>query len=159
MVAEVFAGLGAIKTAFDMAKGLQNIHDTVARDRAVIELQKEILSAQSTQAALVETVSALKGRVAELEAWDADKQRYKLTELRPGVTAYALKEGMENGEPPHQLCTSCYHAHHKSILDHQEWVPGRAKVLVCHDCGAYHYVSGLAQPDHQKLRPTPYRGR
>ncbi len=81
MVGEIFAGLGAIKTAFDMAQGLQKIHDTVARDRAVIELQKEILTAQSTQAALVEAVGALKGRVAQLEAWDADKQRYTLTDF------------------------------------------------------------------------------
>ena len=52
MVGEAIAGLSAVKTAFDMAKALQNIHDTVARDRAVIELQKEILSAQVAQAAL-----------------------------------------------------------------------------------------------------------
>ena len=54
VVAETIAGLGAIKTAFDMAKALENIHEAVARDRAVIDLQKEILAAQSAQAALVD---------------------------------------------------------------------------------------------------------
>jgi hypothetical protein len=75
-----------------MAKGLQDIHDTVARDRAVIELQKEILSAQSTQAVLVESVSTLKGRVAELEAWNAESKRYERREVARGVIAYTLKQ-------------------------------------------------------------------
>jgi hypothetical protein len=38
VVAETLASLNAVKTAFDMAKALQNIHDATARDRAVIEL-------------------------------------------------------------------------------------------------------------------------
>jgi len=79
VVAETIAGLGAVKTAFGMAKALQGIHDTVARDRAVIELQKEILVALSAQSALVESEGALKKEVADLKAWGADKQRYKLT--------------------------------------------------------------------------------
>ena len=41
MVGEIFRGLSAIKTAFDMAQGLQNIHDAVTRDRAIIEPQKK----------------------------------------------------------------------------------------------------------------------
>jgi hypothetical protein len=69
MVGEALAGLSAIKTAFDMAQGLQKIHDAVARDRAIIELQKEILAAQAAQSALIETVGDLKKRVAELETW------------------------------------------------------------------------------------------
>ena len=36
--AEVYAGLSAIKSAFDMTKGLKDIHDVTLRDRAVIEL-------------------------------------------------------------------------------------------------------------------------
>ena len=35
MVGEAIAGLGALKTAFDMTKTLQNMHDVVTRDRAV----------------------------------------------------------------------------------------------------------------------------
>ena len=71
MAGEIFAGLTAIKTAFDIAKGLKDIDDAARRNAAVIELQGKILDAQSGQAALIETVGALKARVAELEAWDA----------------------------------------------------------------------------------------
>jgi len=48
---------------------LQKIHDVTARDRAVIELQKEILTAQAAQATLIETIGDLKKRVAEFETW------------------------------------------------------------------------------------------
>ena len=115
MAGEIFAGLTAIKTAFDIAKGLKDIDDAASRNAAVIELQGKILDAQSGQAALIETVGALKARVAELEAWDADKKRYKLTDLGAGMSAYTLKEGMENGEPPHYLCAACYNEGHKSL--------------------------------------------
>jgi uncharacterized protein YlxW (UPF0749 family) len=73
MVGEVIAGLGAIKTAFDMAQGLQKIHDTVGRDRAIMELQKEILAAQQAQSTLIERVGDLEKEMTRLRAWDADK--------------------------------------------------------------------------------------
>lgn len=158
VVAETIAGLGAIKTAFDMAKALENIHETTVRDRAIIDLQKEILAAQAAQFALVESVGTLKKEVADLKAWDADKQRYKLTELKPGVMAYTLKEGMENGEPIHQLCASCYTSGHKSFLVPATWNPGRAHVLVCNDCGWYAYIHGMSCKEHKDQRPEPYRG-
>src|SRR6266404_9978662 len=121
MAVELIMGLNAFKTMFDMAKGLQNIHDTAARDRAVIDLQREILAAQGEQFALLQRVGDLEKQVTKLEAWDADKQRYKLVELKPGVLVYAQKEGMENGEPAHYLCTSCYQSGQKSILVAATW--------------------------------------
>jgi hypothetical protein len=41
MAAELIAGLGAIKTAFDLAKGLKDIDDATRRNAAVIELQEK----------------------------------------------------------------------------------------------------------------------
>src|SRR5579863_9111223 len=78
MVAEVYAGLSAIKTAFDMAKGLKDIHDATLRNAAVIELQEKILSAQSEQATLVVRVRELEQEVDNLKSWNADKDRYQL---------------------------------------------------------------------------------
>jgi hypothetical protein len=96
--AETISGLGAVKTAFDMAKALQSIHDATARDRAVIDLQKEILAAQEAQFSLVDRVRELERELAGLKAWDADKQRYQLAELAPGVVVYSLKPEMANGD-------------------------------------------------------------
>ncbi|MFZ3324849.1 MAG: hypothetical protein WA231_02690 [Methylocella sp.] len=60
MVAEVFAGLSAIKTAFDLAKGLKDIDDATRRNAVIIELQEKILTAQAAQMELVETINDLK---------------------------------------------------------------------------------------------------
>ena len=113
MVGEIFGSLSAIKTAFDMAKGLQNIHDAVARDRAIIELQKEILAAQAEQASLVEQVRHLKEKVTSFETWEAEKQRY---ELKPFGTGFAYVLKPEAQEPPHQICANCYARGKKSFL-------------------------------------------
>jgi len=158
VVAETIAGLSSLKTAFDMAKALKDIDDRTRRNDAVIELQGKILGAQVAQAALIETAGELEKEVTALKAWDADKQRYKLTELIPGVFAYSPKEKMENGEPSHRLCTSCYQHGLKSLLVTATWSPGRCHVVICNDCGWYAYLSGMAQPEHKDQRPKPYRG-
>jgi hypothetical protein len=134
MVAEVFAGLGALKTAFDIAKGLKDIDDTTRRNAAIIELQEKILSAQATQSNLVESIGELKTRVAELESWEADKQRYELTELGPGTVCYVVKESMRGREPMHRICANCYAAGKKGFL--QQHVKGsHYDRFVCHKCG------------------------
>lgn len=116
MAAELIMGLGAIKTAFDLAKGLKDIHDVAAHDRAVIDLQKEILTAQQAQFALVQRVSDLEKKVAGFEKWEAEQERYKLTDFGGGTFAYLLKPEAAKGEPPHRLCANCYNDGHKSVL-------------------------------------------
>ena len=103
MVAEVFAGLGAIKTAFDIAKGLKEIDDATRRNTAVIELQEKSPIAQEAQSTLVSRVGELENEVDRLKAWEADKARYELAEIGSGVVALAIKEAMRNGEPPHYI--------------------------------------------------------
>lgn len=158
MIGEAAMGLSALKTAFDLAKGLKDLDNATTRNAAVIELQEKILAAQQAQSTLIESVGELEKEVARLKAWEADKQRYKLTDVGSGVMAYTLKEGMENGEPAHQLCASCYQGGHKSILVSATWQPGRCHVLLCNDCGWHAYISGAADPSHKHLRPEPYRG-
>jgi hypothetical protein len=157
MAGEVFAGLSAFKSMYDAAKALKDMNDANIRNTAVIELQEKILSAQSEQAELIEIAGALKARVAELEAWNADKKRYKLTDLGRGKSAYTLKEGMENGEPPHHLCATCYNEGHKSIMQTEIRSPGRCQVLVCHQCGSDLYLTGMREPAHTGMKREPRR--
>jgi hypothetical protein len=116
MVGEAFAGLSALKTAFDIAKGLKDIDDATRRNAAVIELQEKLLTAQSAQAALLEQVGELEKEVARLKAWEADKKRYQLADIGNGVVALALKPAMSNGEPTHYLCANCAAKGQKSYL-------------------------------------------
>lgn len=158
MVGEVIGGISALKSAFDLTRGLKDIDDRVKLNEARMELQEKILDAQQAQSTLQEKLAELEKEVTRLKAWDADKQRYKLTEMCPEVLAYTLKEGMENGEPAHSLCTSCYQSNVKSILVSATWNPGRCTVLICNDCGWYGYREGEADPRHKDQRPKPYRG-
>jgi hypothetical protein len=152
VAAEVYAGLTSIKAAFDIARGLKDIDDATGRNAAVIELQEKILDAQSEQASLAERVGELKARVSQLESWDADRQRYKLTSLGDGLRAYTLKQEMADGEPDHYLCAQCYSDKIKSILQTETRVPGRCHVLTCNRCGSDLYLSGAPNPDHFKNR-------
>jgi hypothetical protein len=104
MVAEVFAGLGSIKAAFDIAKGLKDI-DATRRNTAIIELQEKILSAQAEQSELIETIGDLKKRVTELETWEAEKQRY---ELKQEFIAWCEQHGVTSIAELQPLYPKCF---------------------------------------------------
>jgi hypothetical protein len=150
VAAEVYGGLSAIKTALDIVKGFKNLGDTAARNRAVVELTEKLLAAQKEQATLIETIGDLKKRVVQLETWEAEKKRYKLTDLGDGTFAYALKASMTDGEAAHYLCTGCYHQSKKAILSHTQ-TPGGAHLLSCPQCGtktmAHRYTPPHYVPD------------
>jgi len=131
MAAEVIAGLGALKTAFDLAKGLKDIDNAARRNAAVIELQERLLTAQAAQSALLERVSELEKEVARFETWEAEKQRYKLTDYGGRTFAYALKQEEAKGEPPHRICAHCYQEGHRSILQFSTKSEGQDY----YDCG------------------------
>ena len=116
MAAELIAGLGALKTAFDMAKGLKDINDATIRNGAVIELEEKILAAREAQSTLLDRVSELENEVTRLKDWEADKKRYQLADIGKGVVALALKPTMSNGEPMHYICADCAAKGKKSHL-------------------------------------------
>jgi hypothetical protein len=67
---------------------------------------------------------AIEKQVAELEGWNAVKEKYTLTEVRPGAFGYAPKESDRMLEPSHYLCANCYQERHKSIFQKQLLIPG-----------------------------------
>lgn len=116
MVGEIYAGISSFKVMLDIAKGLKDISDASARYAAVIELQEKILGAQEAQTALVQKVGDLEKELAAYKNWDAEKERYKLTDFGGGTFAYGLKTEKANGEPAHRICANCYGGGLKSIL-------------------------------------------
>ncbi|MGE5270747.1 MAG: hypothetical protein ACM3JG_13865 [Thiohalocapsa sp.] len=151
MVAEVYAGLTAIKTAFDMAKGLKDIHDATLRNAAVIELQEKILAAQEAQSTLVDRARDLEREVAHLKAWDADKQRYQMEKRPPGVITLKQEAG-HPCEPPHSICPTCYSNEKKSILQSGEASHG-VYDLSCFVCGTKLSVGHFDPPTRTRSRP------
>ena len=131
MVGEAIAGLSAVKTAFDIAKGLKDIDDASRRNAAVIELQEKILTAQSAQAALIERVGYLEKEVARFETWETEKQRYELKDVGMGSLAYSVKDAMRGSEPPHQICAACYVLHVMSIGKSPSYSPAMRLGTAC----------------------------
>lgn len=131
---ETIAGLGALKSAFDMAKGLKDIDDTVRRNSAVIELQEKILSAQAAQGELLDSVRSLEAEVASLKTWDAEKQRYELKTIGSGAVAYMLKADARGSEPPHWICPNCYAKGQKAFFQPTGAHIMRDSVYRCQGC-------------------------
>jgi hypothetical protein len=134
MAAELIAGLGAIKTAFDIAKGLKNIDDAARRNAAVIELQEKILSAQETQSTLVKRIDELEAKVAGFEQWETEKKRYALTDFGGNSFAHSLKPEAANGEPPHRICPNCYEKQQKAILQFKFRNARGRDIWICNGC-------------------------
>jgi hypothetical protein len=126
----IAAAIGSLKTAADIAKGFLDFKEAAAVQGRVIELQAAILSAQSSalagqseQLTLLEQIRSLKEKMAKLEAWEAEKKRYQLTDHGFGRFAYVLKADADNGEPIHKLCATCFNKGQKTILrnSHGNW--------------------------------------
>jgi hypothetical protein len=131
MVGEVFAGLGAIKTALELVKGLKDIDDAARRNAAVIELQEKILAAQEAQTALLERISALKKEVADFETWNAEKEQYELKKLGGGALTYMLKRDARGTKPPHWVCAHCYGERRISIIQYTSIKKGAGNGYFC----------------------------
>lgn len=143
MLAEAAAGIGALKTAFDIAKGLKDIDDTTRRNAAVIELQEKILGAQLAQSTLIERINELEAKMAGFEQWDAQKKRYELKDFGGQTFAYALKPQTAEGEPPHKACPACYQKRQIGILNFSHNGSGRG-FYDCTACGTQ-IVLGVRQ--------------
>ena len=147
MASELLAGLGLFKSMLDTAKGLKDINDATIRNTAVIELQEKILAAQGQQMTLIERVGELEEEVARFKTWDAEKQRYSLTECARGAFAYVVKESEARGEPGHAICAACYERGVKSILQTNGEVLLIRHSWVCPSCGAEVKTQGQSLPE------------
>jgi hypothetical protein len=136
MVAEIYASLGAVKAAFDIAKGLKDINDGAIRNTAIIELQEKILSAQIAQSTLIDRIRELEKEVADFETWDAKKDKYELKSVPRGGFAYMLKPDARGAEPPHWLCTHCFEGRKRSIMQRLPSHATRDNIFKCPACPA-----------------------
>src|SRR5689334_19073320 len=122
-MALIGGAVASLKLAFDMTKTLGAIRDFAKLNETVIELQRLImaaqsdaLAAQSDQFSLLQRISDLEKQIADIKAWDAEKQKYELKDVGLGSFAYVVKETVRGSELPHEICAACYQHSKKSIL-------------------------------------------
>jgi hypothetical protein len=146
--------VSALRGATDITKAMIDLRDGAMIQSKVIELQSAILAAQSNafaaqdeRATLIAQVSQLEKEVADLKAWDAEKQHYDLQDIGNGALAYVLKDTVHGYGPPHQICANCYTEGHKSILQRHQTNIGRFEYFMCHRCGGTIWPHG-GGPDY-----------
>ena len=139
-VGSIQAAVTSLKTATDIAKGFLDLRNLSEVQGKVVELQAEILAAQtsalaaqSDQMALLDHVRGLEAQVAQMKAWEAEKERYELRERATGIVAYRLKDEARGTEPTHWICATCYERSTKSILQLQLGSE-RSRILLCPRC-------------------------
>lgn len=165
-VADFVAFAQSLRALADIAKNLLDIRDGRLMDAKVGELQAAILDAQTKgltanagQFALLEQVRGLKEKMRELEAWDVEKEKYKLispSPYRDGTFVYVAKQS-ESPEAGPYLCANCFENRHKAILQKEIRDPGRCEVLVCQHCSSDIYLSGNREPEHTRSAPRRQR--
>jgi DNA-directed RNA polymerase subunit RPC12/RpoP len=132
---EITAAIQSAKTAFNLVKAAHGLSNYSELLTAVTDVQIKLtdaiaseLASQEKQAALAEQVRKLEKQLADIEDWKSQIQRYELFEFPTKALAYALRQGMENGEPMHYLCTACFDKKKKTTLQPD------GRLLHCPEC-------------------------
>ena len=132
----------SLRSVVEITKAMKDVSDANLIQTKVFELTREIMAAQScameaqtAQSDLLRRIRELEEEKSKLEAWNAEKSRYELKSIQPGVHVYTLKQGMESGEELHYVCPTCCNRGQKSILQQETRYPGMVVMQVCHECG------------------------
>jgi predicted nuclease with TOPRIM domain len=157
--------LGAFKALKDIGEATIGLANAATFRERQIEFQGKIIDAQSAlmtlqqeRSTLLERIGQLEAEVAQLKAWETEKQRYELKQWEPhGIFAYAVKEDARGAEPEHWICPDCYQNRQISILQPVVRFPGRAEVRICQQCGWEAYTRGGWQPEHTGSRSAARR--
>ena len=120
---EAKAAYDGIKAAIEMTKGVAALKTETEINAAVVSIQRQLLDAQSAALDDREKMTALRSendllrrQLAENDAWEAEKARYRLTKSSMGAYTYVLISENADGEEAHRLCTTCFENQKKSIL-------------------------------------------
>jgi hypothetical protein len=140
MYTEIAAAIQSVKTLsllLGSARSLSNYNELVAAvsevNSKLMEATNVALASQEKQSLLSDRIHELENKIIEFENWKQQIQRYQLFEFPTGTLAYALKEGMEQGEPTHYICTSCVDKRQISKMQ-----PSNEGItLDCHICGLH----------------------
>ncbi len=109
--AAVVHSLNHLTTLLKSAHSVSNYNELVA---AVSEVSSKLMAAQAValgsqekQASLASELADLKDELRKVELFEREAGRYELKKLQFGGLVFAMKKGMENGQPEQYLCATC----------------------------------------------------
>ncbi|CBA14738.1 hypothetical protein XALC_0193 [Xanthomonas albilineans GPE PC73] len=157
-------GLSSLVNTIGAAKTALEIRDFNATGAAISEMTQKVLNLQAELIAvntaffeIQQENTALGKQVRELKEKSAQRERYSLFKLSPGVFVQRLNDSPETAgtvnpglpEPIHFLCPRCFEEGIRSILQ-QSSGPGR----ITHDC----FRCGSKYPTENDRPPKRTRG-
>jgi hypothetical protein len=137
-VTTLFGTLKSIKEAADSLISLRDEHLIMGKvaeiNSKLIDAQQGIFAVNAERSELVQTVGELEKEIADLKAWNVEKERYQLIALVSNVMAYRLRSTESGTEPTHLLCANCFTDGKKSFLNQN--VRGTSiDIFKCNRCG------------------------
>ncbi len=151
---DIASGYAALTAAFNLAKGLKDIHDQVKINEIVIELQGRIMEAQEAVRDGRDKMAALEAELSTLRDWKNEAARYKLVEFGKDRFCYEVIAEKQNGDPFHRLCPACFNKNQKSILQFRHR-SSLGEVYFCPNCSA-ELVFGEKSPPPRINRGRSY---
>src|SRR5688572_27694263 len=98
-LSSIQAAFGSLQVAGQIGRALVDVRDAdLVRDKsrelvdAIISAQTNTLAAQGQLSSAIEEIRQLRQQLEDMEAWNAERNRYEMKELGPGRFVYALKE-------------------------------------------------------------------
>ncbi len=114
----------SLKSAVEITKAIMHVSDVSTLQMKILDLTKEIMSAQShalatqsTQLDLLQSKRDLEDELTKLRAWNMEKYRYELQNVGSGAVAYVPKQSMRGTEPTHWICANCFQSGKKRFLN------------------------------------------
>lgn len=105
--------------------------DVMALKLHIAELQQELVTSKQAYMAVYDALLELKRKAEQAERFEREAGKYALSKTDMGAFVYALKPEHAGTEPAHELCTTCFEQHIKSVLQ-----PTNFNTLGCAKCGA-----------------------
>lgn len=145
----------SIKTAYDIAKGINSLNTTVERNEAVSKVLEILLSVQSDalmmkdrHSSLLSEIDDLKKKISEFERWSEIERNHETAEIIPNIRAY-IHKGLDgkSRQTANWYCTNCWTDRIQSIL-HLKSKNGYAVIYFCPKCkNEFRHSTNYRAPD------------
>lgn len=134
IIAASTAGAKFLKVSADAGKSFKDFintpePDVIAMKQALLELQEALFDAKNAQVSVQNQLLDLQQKLQKRDRFAAQAARYELTQTDMGGRVYTLKKDDNTGEPPHEICATCFEDAIKSILQ-----PSNHNTLLCYRC-------------------------
>ena len=113
--------LSGVKSGTEIAKDIRDLVSKPDPDLSEIKVRlvgliDQLLHAKEAQMAIQDALLELQREQLRLDRFAQEATRYQLANTDMGGLVYSLKPDDQSGEPPHDLCASCFQRGQKSIL-------------------------------------------